>query len=108
MCRNAEWLAFYSVPDGLAGKADELLGAFELGLDFSQPFELHAEHMRLRGCTAAEGGAGRRKRLFRQTFQQAAKRLTQRGAELPADLLRGMAYHAAEQPIELGLVADVE
>ena len=108
MRRNAEWRAFYRVPDGLAGKADELLGAFELGLDFAEPFELHPEHVRLRRRTAAEGGAGRRQRLFRQTFQQAPKRLTQRGAQLPANLLRGMAYHATEQPIELGLVADVE
>ena len=71
-------------------------------------WQLHAEHVRGRRRTAAESGAGRRQRLLRQTFQQAANRPTLRSAQLPTDLLRGMAYHAAEQPIELGLVADVE
>src|SRR5947207_12882431 len=108
MRRNAERLAFYGIPDGLAGEADELLGAFEIGLDFAEPFELHAEHVRRRRRTAAENGAGWRQRLLRQTFQQAANRPTQRGAQLPAGLLRGMTYHAAEQPIKLGLAADVE
>jgi hypothetical protein len=65
MRRNAEWLVFYRVPDGLAGKADELLGAFGLGLSFAEPFELHAEQMRLRRRTATESGAGRRERLLR-------------------------------------------